>query len=62
MDIKRQIAHYAREFYKKPITPFDFVIGQISKKDFNIRQLFDDETSNPNMLNIDYDNFFVFAY
>jgi hypothetical protein len=36
MDVKTQIADYAREFYHKPITPYDFVMARIDNSDFSL--------------------------
>ena len=36
MDVKTEIAEHAREYYKRPITPYHFVMGQIDKRDFTL--------------------------
>jgi hypothetical protein len=36
MDVKTHIADYAREFYRKPITPYDFVMARIDNSDFSL--------------------------
>jgi hypothetical protein len=61
MDIKREMADQAREFYKRPITPYHFVIGKIEKSDFSLKQLFSDDSSG-SILDFNYNEFFVFAY
>ena len=53
MDVKTQIADYARQFYQKPITPYDFVMARIDNTDFSLYQLFRDDTSTK-VLDIDY--------
>lgn len=61
MDVKTQIADYAREFYKKPITPYDFVMARIDNSDFSLYQLYRDDIDTK-ILDIDYNNNFIFAY
>lgn len=36
MDLKLKIAKYAREYYKRPISPYHFVIAQVDKQNFNV--------------------------
>jgi hypothetical protein len=61
MDVKTHIADYAREFYKKPITPYDFVMARIDNSDFSLHQLLRDDVSTK-FLDIDYQTNFIFAY
>ena len=61
MDVKTQIADYAREFYHKPITPYDFVMARIDNSDFSLFQLFRDDQSTK-ALDLDYNVNFIFAY
>ena len=61
MGIKGKVAKWAREFYKRLVTPYDFVIGQVDKENFNIVKLFND-TTDPSMINIKYEENFLFAY
>jgi hypothetical protein len=61
IDVKTQIADYAREFYHKPITPYDFVMARIDNSDFSLFQLFRDDVQTK-VLEIDYNTNFIFAY
>ena len=36
MEVKSHIAEYARDFYKKPITPYEFVVARIDNSDFTL--------------------------
>jgi hypothetical protein len=62
MDLKQTIAKHAREYYKRPISPYSFVMAQIDKQNFSIAQLFKDETTSPQVFDLNYNNNFVFAY
>jgi hypothetical protein len=53
MDVKKQIAQHAREYYKQPISAYEFVMAQIDKLDFNLYQLFPDDVST-SVLDINY--------
>ena len=61
MDVKTQIAEYAREFYHKPITPYDFVMARIDNTDFSLFQLFRDDVQ-AKVFEIDFNTNFIFAY
>lgn len=61
MDFKERIAQHAREFYKKPISPYELIIAQIDKVDFSLAQLFSDDTD-PQVLDVNFSNTFIFAY
>ena len=61
MDLKAYIATQAREFYKKPVTPYDFIIGRVETSDFSLYQLYRDDI-NVNTLDISYASNFIFAY
>jgi hypothetical protein len=61
MDVKTEIADYAREFYRKPITPYDFIMARIDNSDFTLHQLFRDDVSTK-VFDIDYQTNFIFAY
>jgi len=61
MDVKETVAQHARVYYGQPVTPYDFVMGQIDKTNFTLTQLFQD-TSNPSVLNVQHSTTFIFAY
>lgn len=61
MDLKSRIAKFASEDYNKFITPYDFILGQISTNNFRLVQLFTDD-SHISALDFSYENNFLFAY
>jgi len=61
MEVKTQIADFAREFYHKPFTPYDFILARIDNSDFSLFQLFRDD-SPTKVLEVDYSTNFIFAY
>lgn len=61
MNVKQRISQQASEFYKKKITPYEFVIAQIDKQDFTIAQLFQDDESS-SVMNINLRDNYIFAY
>ena len=61
MDVKCKIAQHAREFYKQPISPYEFIMAQIDNRDFSLCQIFTDDVST-NVLEISYQQNFIFAY
>lgn len=61
MDVKQRIAIHATEYYKKKITPYEFIMAQIDKSDFSILQLFSDDMHS-NVLNVNLDHYYIFAY
>ena len=61
MDVKQRIAQHASEYYKKKITPYEFVLAQIDKSDFTIAQLFPDDSPS-SVLNVNLNHNYIFAY
>ena len=43
MDVKQQIASHAREYYHKPISPYELVLARIEKADFSLHQIYSDD-------------------
>jgi hypothetical protein len=40
LEVKRQIAEHATEYYGKYVSPYEFIMAQIDKSEFTIAQLF----------------------
>lgn len=36
MNLKTKVAKYAREYYKQPISPYQFVFALVDKQNFNL--------------------------
>ncbi len=61
LEVKRQIAEHATEYYGKYVSPYEFIMAQIDKSEFTIAQLFQD-TSSSGVLNVNMNSIFIFAY
>ncbi|CDW85002.1 ubiquitin carboxyl-terminal hydrolase family [Stylonychia lemnae] len=61
LDAKQIIAKQASEYYQEYISPYEFILAQVSKSDFAITQLFKDSEQSGS-LNINFGSNFIFAY
>ena len=61
MNVKQRIAQHASEYYKKKITPYEFILAQIDKSDFTIAQLFSDDMPG-SVLDVNLNHNYIFAY
>ncbi len=60
MAIKQKIAEQVSQYYQQNIGPYDFVIAQVDKSDFNFQQVFSDDASS-SLLNINSNMHYLFA-
>jgi hypothetical protein len=60
MAIKQKMADHASTFYQTNVGPYDFVIAQIDKQDFSFQQIFPDDSSS-SLLNVNSNNYYIFA-
>ena len=61
MDVKQQMAQHAREFYRKPISPYELILARIEKSDFTLQQMYTDDLPGK-VLDFNYGTHFLFAY